>query len=100
MAAISHLSSGLPIGRAGLLFSERPVSLRSSGLHPFGTVLEIRTSGVTYELQQKYVLPLLSGRRERLISNSPLRAIRSFRLSLAGGRNLANEVLRSLIHLI
>ena len=70
-AAISHLSFGLPIGRVGLLFSERSVSLRSSGLHPFGTVLEIRTFGVTYELQRKEVLPLLSGRRERPISNSP-----------------------------
>ena len=38
--AISRLSFGLPIGGAGLLFSERPVSLRSSGLHRFGTVLQ------------------------------------------------------------
>jgi hypothetical protein len=41
-AAISHLSSGLTIGRAGSFFSERPISLRSSGLCGFGTVLEIR----------------------------------------------------------
>ena len=47
-AAISHLSSGVPIGRAGLLFSERPVSLRSSGLRPFGTVLEFQMFRVTY----------------------------------------------------
>ena len=40
--AISRLSFGLPIGGAGLLFSERPASLRSSGLHRFGTVLENR----------------------------------------------------------
>ena len=72
-AGISHLSFGLPIGRAGLLFSERPVSLRNSGLHPFGTVLEIRTFEATYELQRKEVLPLLSDTRERLISNSPSR---------------------------
>jgi hypothetical protein len=42
--AILNLSSGLLIGRAGLLFSERAVSLRSSGLYRFGTVLEIRSS--------------------------------------------------------
>jgi hypothetical protein len=58
--AISHLSSGLPIGTADLLFSERPVSLRSSGPHRFGTVLEIRTFQVTYELHWKEVLRLLS----------------------------------------
>jgi len=67
------LSSRLPIGKASLLFSEGPVSLRSSGLHPFGTVLEIRTFGATYGLQRKEVLPLLSDRRGRLISNSPYR---------------------------
>ena len=55
------------------MFSERPVSLRSSGLHPFGTVLEIRTFGATYEFQRKEVLPLLSDRRERLISILPFR---------------------------
>ena len=70
-AAISHLSPGLPLGRAGLLFSKRPVSLRSSGLYPFGTLLEIRTFGVTYKLQRKEVPPLLSDNRERPISNSP-----------------------------
>ena len=72
-AAISHLSSGLLIGRVGLLFSERPVSLRSSGLHRFGTVLEIRTSRITYDFQRKEVLRLLSDRRECRISNSPSR---------------------------
>ncbi len=38
--AISNLSSGLPIGGTALFFSEGPVSLRTSGLHRFGTVLE------------------------------------------------------------
>ena len=72
-AAISRLSSGLPVGRAGRLFSKRPVSLRSSGLDPFGAVLEIRTFVTTYEVQRNEVLPLLSDRRERLISSSPYR---------------------------
>jgi hypothetical protein len=73
IAAIYHLSSGLPIGKAGLVFSEMPVSLRSSRLHLFGTVLEIRTFGPTYELQRKEVLPVLLDRRGRLNSNSPCR---------------------------
>jgi hypothetical protein len=72
-AAISHLSSGLLIGRVGLLFSERPVSLRSSGLHRFGTILEIRTFRITYDFRRKEVLRLLSDRRECPISNSPSR---------------------------
>ena len=59
-AAISNLSSGLPTGRAALLFSARPVSLRTSGLHPLGTVPEIRSFRVTYEPQQKVVRPFLS----------------------------------------
>jgi hypothetical protein len=41
--AISNLSSELPTGGIGLFFSERPISLRTSGLHPFGTVLKIRS---------------------------------------------------------
>jgi hypothetical protein len=44
---------GLPIGRVGLLFSERPASLRSSGLHRFDTVLEIPTFRATYEPREK-----------------------------------------------
>src|SRR3981081_2033310 len=41
--AISNSSSGLPPGKVALFFSEMPVSLRTSGLHPFGTVLKIRS---------------------------------------------------------
>src|SRR3979411_1281621 len=41
--AISNSSSGLPTGKVALFFSEMPVSLRTSGLHPFGTVLKIRS---------------------------------------------------------
>jgi hypothetical protein len=70
---VSRLSYGPPIGRVGLLFSERPVSLRSSGLRRFDTVLEIPTFRVSYELQRKGVLRVLSNRRERPISNSPYR---------------------------
>ena len=73
--AISRLRFGLPIGRAGLLFSERPVSLRSSGPRRFGTVLEIRTFRVAYEPQRKEVLRLLSDGRGRPISNSPSRGL-------------------------
>jgi hypothetical protein len=40
-AAISHLNSGLQIGRACSFFSEWPIYLRSSGLCGFGTVLRI-----------------------------------------------------------
>jgi hypothetical protein len=69
-AAISHLSFGLPIGSAGLLFSEKPVCLRSSGLHQLGTVLEIRTFRVTYNPARKEVLRLFSRRRESPISKS------------------------------
>jgi hypothetical protein len=70
-AVIPQLSSVLSIGKAGLLFSERPVSLRSSGLHPLGTVFEIRTFRATCKLQRKVVFPLLSDRLELLIFNSP-----------------------------
>src|SRR6266852_694673 len=38
--AISNLSSGLLTSRIALLFSERPISLRTSGLRQFSTVLE------------------------------------------------------------
>src|SRR3984893_15155743 len=55
--AISNLSSGLPIGRTALFFSERPVSLRTSGLHLFGTILKIRSFRVTCEPLRKEVLP-------------------------------------------
>jgi hypothetical protein len=40
-AAISCLSSGLLMAALAFLFSERPVSLRSSGLRRLGMVLEI-----------------------------------------------------------
>jgi hypothetical protein len=58
--AISRLRFGLPTGGARLLFSERPVSLPSSGLHRFDTVLENGTFRVAYELQRKeiFVAPL------------------------------------------
>jgi hypothetical protein len=62
--AISNLSSGLPTDRVVLLFSERPVSLRTSGLHSFGTVLEIQSFRVTYELQRKSICVDLSDGRE------------------------------------
>lgn len=48
-AAISRLNSGLQIDRAGSLFSEWPISLWSSGLCGFGTVLEIRMFREAYE---------------------------------------------------
>jgi hypothetical protein len=35
------------------LFSERPIYLRSSGLHGFGTVLEIPTFRTAYEFERK-----------------------------------------------
>ena len=41
-AAISNSSFGLPRTEMVLLFSKRAVSLRTSGLHPFGTDREIR----------------------------------------------------------
>jgi hypothetical protein len=53
--AISNLSSRLSTGRTGVLFSEAPISLRTSGLHPFGTVLEIRSCRVTYEPRRKVI---------------------------------------------
>jgi hypothetical protein len=46
--AVSNLSSGLPPGRNCPLFSERPVSLRTSGLHLDSTVLGIRSFRATY----------------------------------------------------
>ena len=42
LAAISDLSAGLLIGKVSSFFSKWPISLRSSGLRGFGTVLEIR----------------------------------------------------------
>ena len=53
-AAISNLSSGLPIGRTALFFSQRPLSLRTSGLRAFDTVLEVRSSRVTYALHPSH----------------------------------------------
>jgi hypothetical protein len=64
IVAISRLRFGLPIGGTGLLFSERPVSLPSSGLHRFDTVFENRTFRVAYELQRKEVLRLLSDKQD------------------------------------
>src|SRR5450631_136655 len=49
VAAISHLNSGLRLGRARPIFSERPIYLRSSALRGFGTVLEIQGFRVAYE---------------------------------------------------
>jgi hypothetical protein len=62
------LSSVLLTGRTALLFSERPVSLRTSGLDPFATVLKIRLFRATYEPQRKVVWPFLSDRQEPPIS--------------------------------
>jgi hypothetical protein len=75
--AISNSSSGLRTRTNALLFSETPVSLRTSGLRPFGTVLEIRSLRVTYELQRKEARPFLSDRREPpiLIQRSLVRLI-------------------------
>jgi hypothetical protein len=53
VVAISNSSSGLPTGITALLFSETPVSLRTSVLRRFHTVLEIRSFRVTYELQRE-----------------------------------------------
>jgi len=64
-----QLNSELPLGSASILFSERPVPLRSSGLYQFSTVREIRTFRVTYVSPRKAVLRILSNGRERLISN-------------------------------
>jgi hypothetical protein len=62
--------SGLFRGKARSLFSERPIYLRSSGLHGFGTVLEIPTFRSSYEFPRKEVLRLLWDRREHPIPNS------------------------------
>jgi hypothetical protein len=69
----SHSSFGLPIGRAGLLFSERPVSLRSSGLPPLRTVLKIRTFEATYDASGMRFCRFPLDRRGHLISNSSCR---------------------------
>jgi hypothetical protein len=68
VVGISSLRSGLPTGRIALFFSERPVSLRTSVLHPCSTVLEIRSFRATYGARRKVVLPSLSGRRQPPIS--------------------------------
>jgi hypothetical protein len=65
---VSDFSSGPPAGRIVLFFSETPVSLRISGLHPFSTVLEIPLFRVGYEFQRKAVRKYLLHRREPLIS--------------------------------
>jgi hypothetical protein len=62
--AISNSSSRTP-DRAGPPYYP---PLRTSGLHPFGTVLKIRSFRVTYEPLRNEVLPILSGRREPPIS--------------------------------
>jgi hypothetical protein len=54
LAAISDLSSGLLIGRVRLFVSEWLISLQSSGLSGFGTVLEIRVFRGAYEIQMKW----------------------------------------------
>jgi hypothetical protein len=87
--AFSNSSSGLTTGTTALLFSEAPVSLRTSVLRPFDTVLEIRSFRVTYELQRKEVRPLLSDRREPPISRISSRLCNSWFLSPAAKRALA-----------
>jgi hypothetical protein len=56
LAAVSDLSSGLLIGRGGSFFSEWLISLRSSGLRGFSTVLEIPVFREAYEFQRNGVL--------------------------------------------
>jgi hypothetical protein len=51
--AISNSSSGLPTGINAPLFSERPISLRTSGLQVRGTVLENRMFRATYGFSGK-----------------------------------------------
>ena len=65
---ISDLSSGLRTGRNVLLFSERPVFLRTSGLNPFSAVLEMRLFRVAYELRGMGFGKYFSDRREPPIS--------------------------------
>src|SRR6267378_5524843 len=72
-APISHLSSGLLLGRGSSLFSERPIYLRSSGLRGFGTVREIPTFRRAYELQQKIGSATPLGQARASESNSPYR---------------------------
>src|SRR5260221_887596 len=68
--AISNLSSELLAGEAPNLFSERPVSLRTSGLRKFSTVLKIRLFRAAYGLQRKEVGEYLLNRREPPISKT------------------------------
>ena len=49
LAAISDLGSGLLLGRVPPFFSKWLVSLQSSGLYGFGTILEIRVFQDAYE---------------------------------------------------
>ena len=44
-------------------FEQCELARRTSGLHPFGTVLEIRSFRVTYELRGKRVRPYISDGR-------------------------------------
>jgi hypothetical protein len=62
--AVSNSSSGLSTVTTALLFSETAVSLRTSALRSFDTVLEFRSFRVTCKLQREEVRPLLSDRRE------------------------------------
>jgi hypothetical protein len=64
----SNLGTGLLAGRIAPLFSERPVSLRTSGLHRFSTVLEIQSIRVAYELHRNAVGKYRLDRREPPIS--------------------------------
>ena len=69
----SHLSSGLLLGRARSLFSERPIYLRSSGLRGFGAGRVIPTFRRAYELQQKIGSATPLGQARASESNSPYR---------------------------
>jgi hypothetical protein len=64
----SNLGTGLLAGRIAPLFSERPVSLRTSGLHRFSTVFEIQSIRVAYELHRNAVGKYRLDRREPPIS--------------------------------
>jgi hypothetical protein len=69
--AISRLSFGFPIGRAGSIFSERPVSLQSSGLHRFSTVLQNSNTSSWLWTSSEGGFHTSLGRREHPISNLP-----------------------------
>jgi hypothetical protein len=71
LAAIFDLRSGRLYAEVSSFFSKWPISLWSSGLRGFGTVLQIRVFREAYEHQRKGVLEPLSNRRDQPSSKSP-----------------------------